>query len=169
MLFTRNKRLRVENNELNIEGMQRMWLKVTRLEEKITLYKTNMSRNNKVILTCKMLVIVSLERIQVPSYIMHKSDRNDMRHFWMIKLSIILTKYCTMSFSLSLSQHAIFNILSRLPFKSAWPDSNPFLKIGITSPWPQLSSLTIFTALLLIHLSSSVSTIPSPISTLGSC
>ncbi|MBA0746628.1 hypothetical protein Gogos_009130 [Gossypium gossypioides] len=57
MLLTQNRRLRLENNELNIKEMQRMRLKVTRLEENITLYKAKMSKNNKVIVACKMLIV----------------------------------------------------------------------------------------------------------------
>ncbi|MBA0829468.1 hypothetical protein Goarm_014073 [Gossypium armourianum] len=60
MLLTKNKRLRFENDELNIDEMRRIQLKVTRLLEKITLYKAKMSRNNKVIVAYKLLLIVSL-------------------------------------------------------------------------------------------------------------
>ncbi|MBA0739288.1 hypothetical protein Gogos_012573 [Gossypium gossypioides] len=59
MLLTENGRLRLENDELNIDEMRRMKLKVTRLEEKITLYKAKMSRNNKVIVAYKLLLVVS--------------------------------------------------------------------------------------------------------------
>ncbi|MBA0614463.1 hypothetical protein Godav_014759 [Gossypium davidsonii] len=59
MLLTENERLRLENDELNIDEMRRMKLKITRLEEKITLYKAKMSRNNKVIVAYKLLLVVS--------------------------------------------------------------------------------------------------------------
>jgi len=42
MLLTEYGRLRLENDELNIDEMRRMKLKVTHLEEKITLYKAKM-------------------------------------------------------------------------------------------------------------------------------
>ncbi|MBA0756048.1 hypothetical protein Gogos_020189 [Gossypium gossypioides] len=38
-LLTQNRRLRLENDELNIDEMQRMRSRVTRLEKKIKLYK----------------------------------------------------------------------------------------------------------------------------------
>ncbi|MBA0766776.1 hypothetical protein Gotri_015783 [Gossypium trilobum] len=38
-LLTENRRLRLENNELNIDEMRRIRSRVTRLEEKIKLYK----------------------------------------------------------------------------------------------------------------------------------
>ncbi|MBA0753136.1 hypothetical protein Gogos_000025 [Gossypium gossypioides] len=57
MLLTENRRLRLENDELNIDDMRRMQLKVTCLEEKIKLYKAKMSRNNKVIVAYKLLIV----------------------------------------------------------------------------------------------------------------
>ncbi|MBA0763044.1 hypothetical protein Gotri_012568 [Gossypium trilobum] len=59
MLLIENKRLRLENNDLNIDEMRRMRLRVTRLEENIKLYEDKMSRNNKVIVAYKLLLIVS--------------------------------------------------------------------------------------------------------------
>ncbi|MBA0826198.1 hypothetical protein Goarm_011075 [Gossypium armourianum] len=59
MLLTENKRLRLENNDLNIDEMRRMRLRVNRLEENIKLYEDKMSRNNKVIVAYKLLLIVS--------------------------------------------------------------------------------------------------------------
>ncbi|MBA0767044.1 hypothetical protein Gotri_016009 [Gossypium trilobum] len=59
MLLTKNRRLRLENDELNIDEMRRMRLRVTCLEEKIKLYKDKMSRNNKLVVAYKLLLIVS--------------------------------------------------------------------------------------------------------------
>ncbi|MBA0736524.1 hypothetical protein Gogos_010067 [Gossypium gossypioides] len=59
MLLTKNMRLRLENNELNIDEMRRMRSKVTRLEEKIKLYKDKMSRGNKLSIAYELLLIVS--------------------------------------------------------------------------------------------------------------
>ncbi|KAH1073331.1 hypothetical protein J1N35_025659 [Gossypium stocksii] len=58
MLLTKNKRLRLENDELNIDEMQRIRSRVTRLKEKIELYKDKISRNNKLIVAYKLLLIV---------------------------------------------------------------------------------------------------------------
>ncbi|MBA0614878.1 hypothetical protein Godav_015110 [Gossypium davidsonii] len=59
MLLTKNRRLRLQNDELNIDEMRRMRLRVTCLEEKIKLYKDKMSRNNKLVVAYKLLLIVS--------------------------------------------------------------------------------------------------------------
>ncbi|MBA0770002.1 hypothetical protein Gotri_018684 [Gossypium trilobum] len=58
MLLTENMRLRLENDKLNIDKMQKMRLKVTRLEEKINLYKAKMSRNNKEIVAYNLLIVL---------------------------------------------------------------------------------------------------------------
>ncbi|MBA0605260.1 hypothetical protein Godav_017852, partial [Gossypium davidsonii] len=57
MLLTDNRRLRLENDELNIDGMRRMRSRVTCLEEKIKLYKDKMSRNKKLIVAYKLLIV----------------------------------------------------------------------------------------------------------------
>ncbi|KAH1091443.1 hypothetical protein J1N35_018700 [Gossypium stocksii] len=57
MLLTKNSRLRLESDELNIDEMRRMRLKVTRLEEKIKLYKDKMSKNNKLVVAYKLLIV----------------------------------------------------------------------------------------------------------------
>ncbi|MBA0610525.1 hypothetical protein Godav_011358 [Gossypium davidsonii] len=59
MLLTKNMRLRLENNELNIDEMRRMRSRVTRMEEKIKLYKDKMSRDNKLSIAYELLLIVS--------------------------------------------------------------------------------------------------------------
>ncbi|KAK5794342.1 hypothetical protein PVK06_035564 [Gossypium arboreum] len=56
ILLKKKRRLRLDNDELNIDKMQRMQLKVTHLKEKIKLYKAKMSRNNKVIVAYKLLI-----------------------------------------------------------------------------------------------------------------
>ncbi|MBA0682554.1 hypothetical protein Goari_024263 [Gossypium aridum] len=58
-MLIKNKRLRLENDELNVDKMRRMRLRVTHLKEKIKLYKDKMSRNNKLIDAYKLLLVVS--------------------------------------------------------------------------------------------------------------
>ncbi|MBA0770610.1 hypothetical protein Gotri_019218 [Gossypium trilobum] len=55
-LLIENNRLRLEDDELNINETR--W-RVIRLEEKIKLYKDKMSKNNKLVVSYKLLLIVS--------------------------------------------------------------------------------------------------------------
>ncbi|KAK5811523.1 hypothetical protein PVK06_026863 [Gossypium arboreum] len=59
MLLTKNMKLRLENDELNIDDMRRMRSRVTRLEEKIKLYKDKISRDSNLSIAYELLLIVS--------------------------------------------------------------------------------------------------------------